>query len=175
MPAAKESGTAIVEMSDLEQQIEKLRDQSGRLQKEIEQRQANFEINLRKFKRDRDEKIVALRDDYDGALNRGDAAGANKILDEISKVRKDLVNVAKKVANSDSDIADLKERVNKLHLESNNLSDLALAFHTQVKDLMNQVNELTGTVTYTIEIHNMFKLERTIAETKGIAEQILAE
>jgi len=175
MPVAKETKTAVVETTDFEQQIEKLRDNIELLQKEINQRQANFEINLRQFRRDRDEKIVALRADYDGALNRGDAAGADKVLDEISKVRKDLVNVAKNVADSDSDIADLKERINKLHLESNNLSELALAFQTRVKDLMNQVSELTGTVTYSIGIHSLFQLERTIGETKTIAEQILSE
>ena len=172
---AEEAKTTVVETADVEQQIEKLRDMIGRLQKEIDQRQANFEINLRQLKRDRDEKIVALRADYDGALNQGDAAGADKVLDEISKVRKDLVNVAKNVADSDSDIADLKKRVNILHLESNNLNELALAYRARVKDLMDQVNELTGTVTYSIKIHSMFELERTIGETKKIAEQILSE
>jgi len=176
MPEVKEKiETAVVEMTDLEQQIEKLRDMIGHLQKEINQRQANFEVNLRKFKGDRDEKIIALRADYDGALNRGDVVGAHRVLDQISKVREDLVNVAKNVVDSDSDIADLKERINKLHLESNNLSELALAFQTRVKNLMDQVNELTGTVTYSIGIHSMFELERTITETKKIAEQILAE
>lgn len=175
MPVAKETKTAVVETTDFEQQIEKLRDKIERLQKEIDQRQANIEVNLRQLKRDRDEKIVELRADYDGALNRGDAAGADKCLDEIREVRKNLVNVAKNVADSDSDIADLKERVNKLHLESNSLNESALAFQTQAKNLLGKASELSGTVTYTIEIHSMFQLERTIEESKKIAAQILAE
>lgn len=175
MPVAEETKAAVVETTDLEKQIEKLRDQSERLQKEIDQRQANFEVNLRQLKRDRDEKIVALRADYDGALNRGDAAGADEILDKISKVREDLVRVAKNVADSDSDIANLKERVNKLHRELNNLNELALAFQTRAKDLLGKATELSGTVTYTIGIHSMFQLERTIEEAKIIAEQILSE
>jgi len=167
----------IIETSDLKiekRQIKKLGDQIARLQKDFNQRQTNLELNIKQLRRDRDEKVAALRDKYDACLGRGDATGADKCLDEIRKAHEDLENLARNVMDADKDFSDLKKRRDELHLAVSRLYEMSLSNFELSKSLMTQASNLSGTMSYSVG-RDVQKLENTITETIKIAEIILAE
>lgn len=172
-----EQDVIIVETTDLknqEQQTERLKGKIHRVLTEINQRNQNIEQNLRGLRKQRNEQIVELRAEYDAALNKGDATGADKILAVIRKVHKDLVNVAKNAANLDSDLSDFNGREEELRLLTNKLCMLAGENFRLAKTLLDEASSLSGTMTYSL-VKCLRELETTIVDTKKTAEEILSE
>jgi len=173
----EEIDIGFVEVTDLQkqqEQTERIKDKISRLQIEVQTRRNNFEVNLRQLRRDRDEKIAGLRNQYDACLNRGDVIGADKILDEIRKVRAELVNLAQNVLDSDSDINDLKGRQDELRIEIFKLYELAEKNLERAKQLTVQTSGLLTTISISVG-HDFFEIERTVEQSKKLAEIVLAE
>lgn len=166
-PAA-EIETGLDETEDLSQereQIEKLKARVGRLQKTVQQRRDNFQLNLRQLRQNRDEKIVELRSKYDDCIDRGDAVGADKIMAELRKVRKELVNLAHNVSDLAADLSDLEKSQETLRIETMRLSSMCGRNLIAAKNLSDQAVSLMGTATNGID-RDLREISRTIEESK---------
>jgi len=167
----------VVQTRDLDNQssqIENIERQIKALQADTTQRINNLEVNLRGMKKQRDESVAKLQDDYDAALYKGDAEQAGKILDKIKKCHEDLVNVARQIKESDGDIDDLRYRADKLHKQVLLLVTMARENRKLAEQLDVKVSSLLGILSSSIN-KDFLKYEEIHKQGLKVAEAILAE
>jgi len=99
-------------------QVESIQNRIRTLQSEASQRVRNIELNLRGLKQKRDQDIDQLRDDYDRAINKGDAKAAGDILKKIKACHEGLITVARQMKDVDGDIGDLKSAHSELRADA---------------------------------------------------------
>jgi len=166
----------IVSTKDLDvqrSQTESLRGRVDSLQRDIQQRIANYEQNRRQLTKQRADH-PELRDKYDACLDRGDASGGGKILGQIRKSHEALVNLANNITGTDEELADLKSREDELSTQASSLAMLAGENWRLAQDLLNAAGSISGMMTNSIW-RDISKLKQEIAAGKKIAQEILSQ
>jgi len=154
-------------------QTESLQNQLNSLQGDIQQRITNCEQN--RIHLTKQEAIIPeLRDKYDACIDRGDASGSGKVLAEIRKSHKNLVNTARNVLSAGDDRGDLEARGNNLYTQINKLVMMAGGNWRLAKVLLDAASSLSGTITNSIW-RDTRKLSQEIEAGKKVAQRIVAE
>ena len=165
------------EAADLQEQalaVASLRRQVRRLHADIQQRIQNAEFNGRELIRRRDSVCVELRDEYDACLDKGDAIGADKKLEQIRQARADLVSVAKNIEASATDAGDLAERQEAVRLEALQLWQVTLHLFKFAEGLHGATSQVNGEAGQTAA-SSLQKLDAVLKEAQRDANEILSE
>lgn len=163
--------------SDLRQQalsLDALQQKIRRLQRDIEQRKSNHETNLLQLRRRHEQKVDRLRGEYDAAIDRGDSAGVDAAMKRLAAVRGDLVNAAKQVEDSETDLSDLIARQSELRMEALKFVRLMGSLTEVVKALRSVAGRCLATSGESIG-GDIREVERIIEQSKKIAGEILSE
>lgn len=165
-----------IETRDRLEQLASEVDASGaqldRLSKEVAQTERAFEQNCRLMKDKREREKQRLQSEYDDAIGRGDITGADKKVQQLQTLHKELIHVAKNCLDGNG-LTDLYSKQEAARLHTLRLVSRAGELTKQVKDVSNAARKALAKAGHIAD--SLRKADRALADRNKLAEEILSE